>query len=454
MKWVRKIRGLGTLPSRWGGEAELTRHLSYPLLLEQAGPSVLVRMQIIFLVATVVGFLLWASVTQLKETVQASGEVIPSGSVIAIQHLEGGIVSNIHVRDGDVVDAGELLVRLDSSAASAQEQEIEARATILEIRSEYLKAFAEDRRPNVARVPRKFSRVLQTENAIHRQREEEVENELTILEHQRRQRKAERDALRNQERKLAGRARILARQKEMRETLLAKGLVSRVLYLQTLVQHGTAVGELQETRSKIVKARSAIREAESKIEQVRAPFKNKALVEAGRVAAELISVRETAVALQDRVERLEIRAPVRGIIKGLATNTVGGVVQPGGILTEIVPIDEELVVEARINPQDIGHIRTGQEAEVKITTYDFSRFGAISGRVNKISGSTFKDKEEEVYYKAEIRLEKSFVGADETLNPVLPGMITDISIHSGERSLLQYLLKPIFLSLNSAFGER
>ena len=448
------IRELRKLPFRLGGESQLVRHLSYPLLLEQAGPPVLVRIQIVLLVITIIGFFLWASVTQLKETIHASGEVIPSGSIIAIQHLEGGIVSNIYVRDGDLIEAGKTLVRLDSSAALAQQMEIEARAAILEIRAERLRAIAENRQPNLGHIPRKFSKIVQTESAIFKQRQEDIENELTILRHQRQQRIAERNVLMSQIKKLTNRAHILSKQKEMRETLLAKGLVSKILYFQTLVQHGAAVGELQEVRGKIVKARSAIREVESKIKQVRAPYRNKALEEAGRVAAELASVRETAFALRDRVRRLEIKAPVRGIVKGLTTNAVGGVVQPGGIISEIVPVDEELIVEARIDPHDIGHIRKGQEAEVKITTYDFSRFGSIVGHVIKISGSTFKDKEGEIYYKAEINLSKTFVGKDQSANPILPGMISHISIGTGERTLLRYLLKPIFQSLDLAFSER
>ncbi len=448
---IRQLRGL---ISRLRGESLLVRHLSYPLMLEQAGPPILVRIQIVFYVVTVAEFLAWASVTPLKETVRASGEVIPSGSVIEIQHLEGGIVSDIFVRDGELVERGDALVRLDSSAALSQQMEIDARAAILEIRSERLRAFVENRRPNYRRVPKKFSKIVQTEMAIFKQQEEEIENELTILKHQKKQRMAELETLRSQSNKLIGRARILFQQLNMREALLAKGLVSRVLYYQTLVQHGTAVGELQEVKSKIVRARSAIGEADSKIKQARSSHLNKALDELGSVTAEWASVNETAVALRDRVTRLEIRAPVRGIVKGLIPNALGGVIQPGGMISEIVPVDEELVVEARINPSDIGHIRRGQEVEVKITTYDFSRFGSIDGRVVNISGTTFKDKEGEVYYKAEITLEKNYVGNNKSKYPILPGMISDISIGTGERTLLKYLFKPIYLSLDSAFSER
>ena len=240
----------------------------------------------------------------------------------------------------------------------------------------------------------------------------------------------------------------------MRERLAAKGLVSKLVFLQTLEQYQTAVGELAEIRGKIISAESAIDEAGSKIAQLQSQRRNEALEETGRVAADLASVRETARRLKDRVTRLDILAPVHGIVKGLTTNTLGGVIPPGGLVTEIVPIDRELVVEARISPVDIGHIAVGHKATVKVTTFDFARFGSIEGTVTKISASTFKDRENEVYYKAEVRLESTFVGESSKANRILPGMVTEIDINTGTRTVLRYLLRPVFQSLDVALSER
>lgn len=440
--------------SRHHSESRQMRHLSQSAILEEVGPPRVLRVLLFLLSLSVFGFIGWASITTLKETTKASGEVVPNGSVMAVQHLEGGIIQKIFVRDGDVVDAGDTLIRMDPTAARAQLQEMEARSVSLGIRHERLLAFAEKRDPDFGEIPDRYMELASGEGELLRQQIDALAQEENVLMSQARQRVSEIEVLYRQADKLSERVKILGTQKQMRERLSAKGLVSKLVYLQTLEQFETARGELAEIQGKIVSAENAIDEAEIKITQLHSQRRNEALEEAGRVAGDLASVNESARRLRDRVTRLDIVSPVHGIVKGLVTNTVGGVIQPGGLVTEIVPIDEDLIVEARISPVDIGHISLGQEATVKITTFDFSRFGSIDGNVTKISASTFKDRENEVYYKAEIRLEKAYVGENTDENRVLPGMVTEIDINTGERTLLRYLLRPVFQSLDVALTER
>ena len=174
----------------------------------------------------------------------------------------------------------------------------------------------------------------------------------------------------------------------------------------------------------------------------------------GSVTGELAQVRETIAKLQDRVRRLDITAPTRGIVKGLTTRTIGAVIGPGELIVEIVPLDDVLVAEVRISPRDIGHLRIGQSANVKVTTYDPARFGVVEGRLKRVSASTFKDEEGEPFYKGIIELSQAFVGSDPDRNPVLPGMVVDADIVTGSKSLMQYLLKPVYRGLDSAFRER
>ena len=436
------------------GAARQLRYLSQPVIVEEVGPPRLVRALLMLLTLTVFAFIGWTSITTLKETTKSSGEVVPSGSVMAIQHLEGGIVSDIFVRDGDIVEKGAVLVRLEPTAVLAQLEEMQARRVALDMRRERLRAFAAGREPRLEGGHARFADLMRDELGTWRQQREALDKEREVLLHQSDQRRSELDVLQTQERTLVQRVDNLGKQKAMHETLVETGLVSRLVHLQTVEQYDGAVGELAEVRGKIVRARSAIEEADSKIARLESGLRNEALNEAGRVSAELAGIDEAIVRAQDRVTRLDVRAPVRGIVKGLTTHTVGGVVAPGGLITEIVPADEELVVEARVAPVDIGHISLGQKATVKITTFDFARFGAVDGTVTKISASTFKDREDEIYYKAEIRLAKDHVGDRSDRNPILPGMVTEIDIITGERTLLRYLLRPIFQSLESAFTER
>lgn len=442
-------------PASWrAGDTRQMRHLSQSTILEELGPPRIIRALLLLLSLSVFAFIGWAGITELKETTKASGEVVPTGSVMAVQHLEGGLIDRIFVRDGDIVEAGDTLVRLNPTAAQAQLEEADIRGASLEIRHERLIAFAEQRPPDFSDTPARYVKLVDGERRLHAQQNEALLEEINVLDSQARQRVSELEVLKRQAAKLAGRVRVLGTQHDMRERLAAKGLVSKLVYLQTLEQFQTARGDLSEIHGKIDSATGAISEAANKISQLRSQRRNEALEEAGRVAADLAGVRETARRLSDRVTRLDIKAPVHGIVKGMAPNTVGGVIPPAGLVTEIVPIDEELVVEARISPIDIGHITVGQKADVKITTFDFARFGSITGEIVKLSASTFKDRENEVYYKAEIKLAHTYAGADPAKNPILPGMVTEIDINTGSRTVLRYLLRPIFQSLDVALSER
>ena len=441
-------------PTRHPSDTRQMHHLSQPAILEEVGPPRVLRALLLLLSLSVFGFIGWSAVTTLKETTKASGEVVPNGSVMSVQHLEGGIIQQIFVRDGDVVEQGDVLIRMNPTSAIAQMEEMTARAVSLEIRRERLLAFAQDRKPDFSSAPDKYTYLANDELNILRQQNDAFEQEKNVLLSQARQRESEVEVLYRQAEKLSERIRILGAQKEMRQRLSEKGLVSKLVYLQTLEQFETARGELAEIRGRIVSADNAIDEAENKIVQLKSQRQNEALEEAGRVSGDIASARETINRLRDRVARLNVKAPVRGIVKGLATNTVGGVIQPGGLITEIVPIEEDLIVEARVSPVDIGHISIGQKATVKITTFDFARFGSIDGEVTKLSATTFKDRDNEVYYKAEVRLERNYVGTNPEINRVLPGMVTEIDINTGERTLLRYLLRPIFQTLAVALSER
>jgi len=439
--------------SRRGGARQL-RHLSQSVILEEVGPPGIVRLLLLTIALSIFGFIGWTSVTTLSETTKASGEVVPSSSVMAVQHLEGGIISKIQVRDGDLVEKGDVLVQFDQTSSFAQLEEMEARYAALETRRERLRAFAENRKPNFDQIASRYQSSVREELAILRQQNESLSKEKDVLLYQRSQRQSELTVLMRQASRLKSRIANLAKQKNMHETLVKRGLVSRIVYLQTLEQYDSAVGESAEIRGKIDRAKSAIEEADGKIQRLASSRRNDALSESGKISGEMAGLRELIVRAKDRAARVEVRAPVRGIIKGLTVHTIGGVVAPGGLITEIVPVNQELVVEARVSPIDIGHISPGQKAAVKVTTYDVARFGELAGKVTKISATTFKDRQDEIYYKAEIKLERNYVGDKPGQNPVLPGMVTEVDIITGERTLLRYLLRPIFQSLDRAFTER
>jgi len=237
----------------------------------------------------------------------------------------------------------------------------------------------------------------------------------------------------------------------MRELLYSKGLTSKIVFLDVQRNLNDAIGDLAKLTSERKKTAEALKESHNRLLEVDTDLKEIAMGEMGDLMAETASLRESLTRSEDRVKRLDIRSPVYGIIKGLEANTIGGIIPPGGVLMEIVPLDAELIIETRINPRDVGHVKSGQPVTVKVTTYDFARYGGINGTLFEVSATTFMDEEGEPYYKGLIKLQQSYVGTDETINLILPGMTVQADIKTGKKTLLEYLMKPVVSSVSESF---
>ncbi len=435
----------------WGDQL---RYLSKPELLEEVGPPRFLRAFLFLVALSVFGSGAWASIAKIKETTNALGEVVPIGSVHAVQHLEGGIIASILVAEGDLVERGQVLVGLDPTPVLADLEATRIRRIGLRLKAERLRAFADGRPPNFPKVPPRFAHLVADQKAILEQHTLAREEQKRVLWLKREQRKVELKVLLSEARKLRREVAILTLQRDTHEKLLAEKLISNLVYINTLREVNTISGELDEVVEKAARARNAIAEAGAKIAELEAGMRDEALDVMGTVRAELTEVEQTIVQAQDRVRRLEIVAPVRGIVQELAASTVGGVIAPGAPIAMVVPFGDELIVEARISPIDVGHVKIGDKATVKITTYDFARLGAIAGVVEKISPTTFKDQDGTVYYMATLRLGKNHVGDQSGENLILPGMVAEVDILAGERTVLRYLLRPICQSLDTAMTER
>lgn len=430
------------------------RHLSQSVILDEVGPPRLAQIILLLFSATVFAFFIWASLITIAETTKATGEIIPTGSVLSVQHLEGGIVSKILVREGDLVEAGTVLIQLSPTAALAELEVLESRRAALSVRAERLIAFARERTPDFSGIATQFADLINDQRVIFTEQSEARNNKLTVMRLDLGQRKNEIDILSKQAIKFKEKVGIISERKKLRSSLLVDGLVSKIVYLNTLQELNVAKNEYETVLGKIQRAKQAVEESESKIIELKLKLSNEALMEMGTTKAELGEVQRSINRSRDRVKRLRITSPVRGIVKELRTHTVGGVIAPGGVISDIVPVDKELVVEARFSPVDVGHLTPGLKGKIKITTFDFARFGVIEGTVENISATTFKDSDGNVYYKAMVKLAKNYVGDDPKKNILLPGMVAEIDIKTGERTLLRYLLRPIYQSLDAAFSER
>lgn len=450
----RKEKSSDTAQSgRRRGGARLLTHMSRPLILEEGGPPRGIQYLLLAISLLVGTFIAWAAITEMPESAVAQGQVMPKGSVHVVQHLEGGIVSEIYVDEGEVVEAGQTVVRLEAASALSELEQLRAREAALALQTERMRAFVLGRDPDFTvgaghpALVRDQTQILEIQiRARARQR--------TVLASRVDQRKAEIGTLIEQERHLKTQVRLIREQVGMRKKLLDKGLVSRTLFLETERGLTQALGDMARVVGEQARVREALNEAHGSLIELDARLSNEALTEMGSLSSELAQVRESLAKLEDRVSRLNVVAPARGVVKGLTTRTIGAVITPGQELMQIVPLEDEMVAEVQIRPLDIGHLRIGQTARVKVTTYDVSQFGPLEGKVKHISATTYEDEQGEPYYKGVIELDKNYVGHDPAKNPILPGMVVDADISTGSKTLMRYLLKPVFRFVDTSFTER
>ncbi len=240
----------------------------------------------------------------------------------------------------------------------------------------------------------------------------------------------------------------------MRRSLYEQGLNSKVLFLNIQRELNEAQGNLSGVVAEQARARETIAEAKLRLNELEKSQREESITELGRLGGEIAQAREALRKLRDRVARLEIVAPTRGYIKGLQFTTIGGVIAPAQVVMELVPIDDVLIAETRISTEDIGHVHLGQPVTVKVSAFDFIRYGGIQGELVSISASTFVDEDGRPYYKGKVALEADAVGEGASAQKIIPGMTVQADIQTGERTLLQYLLKPVYVSLDQAFSER
>ena len=432
-----------------------TRYLAQSVVLEEAGSSNLIRAGMITVGLVIIAFIAWSYFTEVDEVSISFGEVVPSGKIQTIQHLEGGILSEILVTEGQIVEAGDPLVRLDPAAAFAEKNQMQARRAGLLLKAERLRAFGTGREPDFSIVGQEFATLIEDQETIYNVQTSSQESRREVLVNQIEQTRTELDVLDvNREELLRKHQKIVMDELKIREKLFKKGLTSKVVYLELQREANQSRGDVNRIVQEKLKALEAHEEAKNRLTQDVAKTKEEALSEMGTVTAELAQVREAIAKLEDRVKRLEVIAPVRGIVKGLQSTTVGGVLAPGATVTEIVPLDKELIVETKIATKDVGHMRIGQPVTVKITSFDFARFGGITGELSAISATTFLNEQQEPYYKGQVALDRSYVGYDPESNQIMPGMTVQADVTTGKKTLLQYLLKPVYSSVNEAFRER
>ena len=398
----------------------------------------------------------WASVAELDEVTAGTGRVIPSSELQVIQNLEGGILAAIHVHEGDVVRRDQILLTIDDTQASSKFREDQSRVYALQSAIARLQGLASGEEPVFSEeLAAARPDLVASELTLYQARKREVEASIQALRDLVAQRRQELVEAQSRIDQLQGSEALAREELAILKPLVEQGLKARIELVRLQRQINDITGELATTRSSVPRIRSALNEARGRISERRAAFTGEVAAQLVEAQGQLAAIAEVVTSAADRVRRTEIRSPVDGKVQQILINTLGGIIQPGQDLVEVVPIEDNLLVEAKIRPADIGFLSPGQEAIVKLTAYDFAIYGGLNATLVQISADTITDDQGESFYEIRVRTKRNFlVAKDGATLPIIPGMVAEVDILTGKKTVLVYLLKPILRARGRALRER
>ena len=415
--------------------------------------------------------LAWSAFAEIDEVTHSEGSVVGSRKTQSISNLEGGILRSMLVREGQEVSKGDVIAQLDNEMAASAYRDavnrtmddsialIRLEAELKGIKPSFptdLKAWARellgrDPEPEALAGLQQKMRDQQTayETRLAKYKADEAVLEAQIAQRQKdvQEQKAHRD-------QLSGSLSLASQQRDAAQGLLSRRNFSRIEFLNLEQKVVELRGQLDMLNASIPRAEASAAEAQHRIASHKAEYESGITEEINKRRAEQASLRETLSAGSDRVTRTDVRSPVRGIVKQIYVNTIGGTVKPGEPILDITPLDDTLLVEARVKPQDVAFLRPGQDVMVKITAYDFSIYGGLDGKLEQISADTIEDKRGEFYYLVKVRTKKTALVYHNEVLPIIPGMMVQADILIGKKTVLQYMLKPILKAKQNALTER
>ncbi|WP_319778864.1 HlyD family type I secretion periplasmic adaptor subunit [Maridesulfovibrio sp.] len=407
-------------------------------------------------IAMCLGFFGWAWFFQLDIVSQAQGEVIPSSRVKPVQHLEGGIIRKINVREGEKVSKGQELIVLEATASDSTVEELDVRVTSLRVNIARLDA--EDKGLEEPDYPKdiyeKFPSLIERSLKLFQSRKDRLESDLISEREKIKQREQDIKQITSRQRNSYNSLKLLREQIEISAGLLADGLTSRYKHLGFLKEESKLKSSIEEDSAKLGKARSALAQAKADIGEIKNSYLASVREELQENRREFDELSQRQRKFEDNLKRTIIRSPVDGVIKTLYVVSIGEVVRPGMTIMDVVPAGDKLVIEARLPISDIGYVKNGQKAVVKLASSDSSRFGNIDGKVSNISPDADSTSRGVTYYRVRIETDKDYFEHDGNYYKLFPGIRVIAGIHIGTRSVMEYLLEPFMGSLSYAMRER
>lgn len=431
-----------------------TSYLAQSIHLEESSSPRLIRLTILLMAVAVAGAIAWAAMARLDQVARADGKVIPSTNVSVLQHLEGGIVEQVLVRPGDIVEPGQTVIKMSGTGAGSELRQLRTREASLAARLERLYAQIQDREPDFSPWRAAYPELTKEQTELLAAGRATWKDRMQLFDEQLKDQNIQLATLLSQRKTIEDSIKLIEEEERLRKELLDKGLTRRFTYLDVLRDLNRTRGQLVQLEGLIARNRQEIAEIEARRVSFESTNDSQALSEITTISAERAEVAESISRFEDRFARLDIKSPIRGVVQDLTVTAAGAVVAPGAAVAQIVPVDDEYVVEVLLNPKDVAFVSPGQEATVRVTAYDFAQFGGMPGTVERISPTTVTSPNGGSFYTVVIRLEHNHFGEEAGKHMILPGMIVQADIRTSDRTLLDYLAKPITRAFQIGFTER
>lgn len=427
----------------WAGDADWARLQQDPLRARG-----LLRIVAVALLVMVT----WAAFAPIDEITRGDARVVPTTQLQIVQSVDGGVVESLLVKEGQVVEAGQILLRVDPTRFVSSMLESRAGETALQAKALRLEALTRGTAfsPPPALV-KEAPDIVAHEMRLYESRKAEIGAQTSIYQSQLVQRQQELNEVRARRDQAERSLDLMTRELNATRPMVASGAVSEVEVLRLEREVARLRGDREQSTAQISRVQSSIQEAISKINEVQLTSRNTMSAELSDTMSKLASLKQGGLALEDKVKHADIKSPVRGTVKRLLVNTIGAVVQPGKEVVEVVPLDDALILEVQIAPKDIGFLRAGQEAMVKFSAYDFSIYGGLAAEVFLIGADSVLDEQGNAFYHVRVRTKKTSLAPN---LPVIPGMVAQVDIMTGKKTVLSYLLKPVLRAKANALTER
>lgn len=400
-----------------------------------------------------VSLVMLAAVAPLYEMALAEGKIVPKGSVIRVEHFEGGIVKAINYQPGDRVEKGVVLLSLTPAAAVSEQDQMAARYVNYKITEIRLKALLDDQKIDFGDYVNSHPKLVADHLALYNEARQAMKHTVGGLTARVNQKAANVKATESEVVSLKEQLAIHKEQFQMRKTLVKDGYTTRNSFLEAKAKVAETEARLAQLQGTLIGAINGLTEVEQQLSEAVSKERQKLSGELTQNSASLSEIDAALGKVEDRVNRLDVRAPIDGLIQSIQPKSVGEVINPGDVVAEMVPGDDKLLAEVRLKPEDVTNIKVGIAARVTVTAFDAKEFGTIDGKVVRISPTTFTNDEGEEYYEVRVELEKLVLRRKGVDYPILPGMILQVELIKGQRTVLSYLLKPLYTAFETSFAE-